>query len=90
MHKVCVKFVDEMGGKCAKVYRFYTLCQHVSRSVGKLAGFTTFFTRFLPTPFHYDLLNFQSINYWFLPITHNTNKYNNEYKLTFNYWRALI
>jgi hypothetical protein len=58
--------------------------------VEKQAGFATLFTRLFPSLFHCDLLVFQSINYRFLPITHNTNDYNNEYKLTYYYnWRIL-
>jgi hypothetical protein len=91
MRNSCAKFVDLVGVIGGEVRYFYTTLATGSGGVEKQPDFTTLFTRLFPSFFHYNLLVFQSINYRVLPITHNTNKYNNEYKLTINnYWRMSV
>lgn len=91
MRNSCAWFVDLVGVIGGKVHHFYTSRIAGSLGVEKQLSFTTLFTRLFPGLFHCDLLVFQSINYRFLPTIHNTNKYNNEYKLTYyNYWRMLV
>lgn len=91
MRNGCVQFVYLMGVIGGKVRHFYTARIANILGVEKQPGFTTLFTRLFLGLIHYDLLVFQSINYRFLPIIHTTNKYNNEYKLTYYYnWRMLV
>ncbi len=91
MRNSCAKLVELSGVTGGKVRHFYT--SQIVRSLGveKQSGFTTLFTRLFHSLIHPDLLVFQSINYRFLPTIHTTNKYNNEYKLTYYYnWRMLV
>jgi len=87
MHKLCVRFVDEMREICVKLFGFYPdLNQNIS-GVEKRPFFTTRFALFLPTVFHARKAIFRSVIGQFLPIINRTNNNDNYIKLTFNYWR---
>lgn len=90
MHKSWVQAAQNLVKTCVKNPYLYSLRAPKIRLVEKQHSFTTSSSRFFPALFHRFFSFFQSVNYQFLPIIHTTYKYNNDIKLTNNYWKELI
>jgi hypothetical protein len=89
MLRACVWVVELMVGNCGKFVRFFTVQKLKNLIVGKPDDLSTVFTLVFHPLFHPQKLVFIPVNDCVLPIINKFNKYNDKFKLTFNYYRRM-